>query len=118
MGVDRGKSANGVILVSDIGWNRTMKAGQIVARHQIEIVSVPDLSIANQRTGTLLVKPYRGAICGSDIPYFTLQYPSYPLPLGQSLHECIGFVVDSKSSRFKEGDEVLSFPIGQTGLAE
>ena len=95
-----------------------MKAGQIVARHQIEIVSVPDLSIADQRTGTLLVKPYRGAICGSDIPYFTLQHPSYPLPLGQSLHECIGFVVDSKSSRFKEGDEVLSVPIGQTGLAE
>ena len=95
-----------------------MKAGQIVAQHQIEIVSAPDIDFTDEPDGTLLIKPYQGAVCGSDIPYFTLRHPVYPLPVGQSLHECIGFVTASKSPKFKEGDEVLSVPFGETGLAE
>ena len=95
-----------------------MKVGQIVAQHQIEIVEAPIPDISTQPDGTLLVKPYQGAVCGSDIPCFTLEHPNYPLEIGKSLHECIGFVVASKSPTLKEGDEVLSVPFGQAGLAE
>ena len=84
-----------------------MKVGQIVARHQIEIIEAPIPEISTQPDGTLLVKPYQGAVCGSDIPCFTLEHPNYPLEIGKSLHECIGFVVASKSPTLKEGDEVL-----------
>ena len=42
----------------------------------------------------------------------------YPLPVGLSLHECVGVVVESASSDFQEGDFVLALPFDQYGFFE
>ena len=66
--------------------------------------STPDISSDPQ--GTVLVKSYQSAICGSDMPLFDLKHPegSYPLSLGRSIHECIGTIASSNSNRFDVGD--------------
>ena len=39
-------------------------------------------------------------------------------PVGLSLHECVGVVVESASSDFQEGDFVLALPFDQYGFFE
>ena len=97
-----------------------MKAAHIVAPRQIEIVDVEEPDISSAPEGTIIIKTELTAICGSDMPHFVLERPAsaYPLNIGMSIHECIGVVVDSKSRRFKVGDEVLALPRGIGGLAE
>ena len=97
-----------------------MKAAQIVAPRQIEIIDVDVPDISSEPEGTVLIKSYRSAICGTDMPLFALERPAsdYPLAPGLSIHECIGVIAASKSARFKEGDEVLALPRGSGGLAE
>jgi len=88
-----------------------MKAGQIVAPGKVELVDIDLPDISSQPDGSLIIKNHYGSVCGSDIPYFAKRLDSdFPLVPGLSLHECIGFVIESKSKRFKEGDEVLSVP--------
>lgn len=97
-----------------------MKAAQIVAPRKFEIVEIgkPDISYAPQ--GSILVKVEKAAICGSDMPAFTYERPAseYPLNPGVSIHECIGVVAETKSERYKEGDEVLALPENHNGLME
>jgi threonine dehydrogenase-like Zn-dependent dehydrogenase len=97
-----------------------MKAAQIVGPRKIEIIEVEMPDISKSPPGSLLVKVQHSAICGSDLPHFAYELPmdTYPLPAGFSIHECIGTIIESDSDRFKEGDEVLSLPYDNRGLAD
>lgn len=97
-----------------------MKAAQIVAPRRFEIVDVGHPDIKREKAGSVLIKTYRSALCGSDMPPFAQDRPAadYPLLAGLSMHECIGTVAETNSGRFKEGDEVLSIPRDRNGLAE
>ncbi|MDY7031447.1 MAG: zinc-binding dehydrogenase [Thermodesulfobacteriota bacterium] len=96
-----------------------MKAAQIVGPEMIEIIDVKRPDISEAPPGSVLVKVQRSAICGSDLPRFATHYSKdeYPLPVGLSIHECIGIIAETKSERFKEGDKVLSLPHDDRGLA-
>src|SRR5258706_12744442 len=93
-----------------------MKAGQITARGRIELVD------AGRRRalvdGEVIVAPQTACLCGSDIPYFSEAQERYPLPVGLSLHEIVGRVIDSSGSTFRVGDRVLAMPLGLRGLFE
>ena len=61
------------------------------------------------------------SICGSDI---LLEYDAelpeehYPFLHGAPMHECAGVVLDSKSSKYKNGDRVIVFPENVDGMQE
>ncbi len=97
-----------------------MRAGQIVAPLQIEIVDIEQPNLADYPDGTVMIKTAHSAICGTDMPSFVLEHPaeSYPLGPGLSIHEAIGIVVESTSDKFKAGDEVLALPRYIGGLSE
>ena len=97
-----------------------MRAGQIVAPRQIEIIDIDQPNLADYPDGTIMIKTVHSAICGSDMPSFVLEHPaeSYPLQPGLSIHEAIGVVTDSKSDKFRVGDEVLALPRHIGGLSE
>jgi L-iditol 2-dehydrogenase len=100
-----------------------MLAGQITGARRLEMIEIP---IPEIEKGEILVQLQVGSICGSDLPYFLFNksHPalaglSTPLPPTLSLHELLGFVAQSRSEQFKEGDRVLALPtIPHTGLAE
>ena len=97
-----------------------MKAAQIVAPRQIEMIDIDKPDISSDLEGSVLIKNHMNAICGTDMPSFVLERPAdaYPLSPGMTIHECIGEVVESKSDRFKEGDAVLALPGRPGGLSE
>ena len=97
-----------------------MKAAHIVSHRQIEVYEAEDPKVDSLRDGSVVIKTHMTAICGTDSPRFTMQYPDedYPQKIGLSIHECIGTVTASKSGRFKEGDEVMALPREIGGLAE
>ena len=97
-----------------------MKAAQIVAPRQIEMIDVDRPDISSDPEGAVLIKNHMNAICGTDMPSFVMEHPAdaYPLSPGMTIHECIGEVVESKSDRFKEGDAVLALPGRPGGLSE
>lgn len=90
------------------------------------------------KPGDVQVKLQKTCLCGSDIPYFGYDQQRlsdegkrnpyghvtydrdkvYPLPVGLSLHECVGVVTESASDLFKEGDFVLALPFHQYGFFE
>ena len=57
-----------------------MKAGQIVAPRQIEIIDIEKPDLADYPDGTVMIKTLHSAICGTDMPSFALEHPadSYP----------------------------------------
>jgi L-iditol 2-dehydrogenase len=114
-----------------------MKAAQIVAPKTIEIVEVDEPDLKKSELGMLKVRVERACLCGSDSPWFAYDLVSsdksiptrwknnnsddgsvYPLKPGMAIHECLGTVIQSTSSKFKEGDMVLAMPPGQAGLCE
>lgn len=97
-----------------------MKVGQIVAPRHIEIIDIEKPNLADYPDGTVMIQTRHSAICGSDMPGFELEHPpeNYPLQPGLSIHEAIGVVTDSRSDRFKAGDEVLALPRQIGGLSE
>jgi threonine dehydrogenase-like Zn-dependent dehydrogenase len=97
-----------------------VKAAQIVAPRQIEMIDIDKPDISSDPEGSVLIKTQMNAICGTDMPWFAMERPAsdYPLSLGTTIHECIGVVAASKSDRFKEGDAVLALPGRIGGLAE
>jgi threonine dehydrogenase-like Zn-dependent dehydrogenase len=97
-----------------------VKAAQIVAPRQIEMIDIDKPDISSDPEGTVLIKNHMNAICGTDMPSFVLEQPAdaYPLSPGMTIHECIGEVAESKSDRFKEGDAVLALPGRPGGLSE
>ncbi len=97
-----------------------MKAAQIVAPRQIEMIDIDKPDISSDPEGSVLIKNQMNAICGTDMPSFAMERPAdaYPLSPGMTIHECIGVVTASKSDRFKEGDAVLALPGRPGGLSE
>ena len=116
-----------------------MKAAQIVAPKQVEIIEIPEPQLDDTVSGMLKVKIERACLCGSDSPWFAYDHrvkensiPTrwtpkgetsknesvYPLRPGLAIHECLGTVVASTSTKFKPGDLVLAMPPGQAGLCE
>ncbi len=100
-----------------------MKAGQVVAQEQIEIVEAerPDLALEKTNPEGLkdlvLVRTVNAAICGSDHPLFTgpANYPAAP---GVSLHESIGIIEKSWADGCREGDLAMVLPSGSSAMAE
>jgi threonine dehydrogenase-like Zn-dependent dehydrogenase len=96
-----------------------MRAGQITGRGRIELVDVvPGGTGRSLADGEVIVALETGCLCGSDIPYFSEAQERYPLPVGLSLHEIVGRVIDSSSRTFQAGDRVLAMPLGLLGLYE
>lgn len=97
-----------------------MKAAHIVAPRQLEYVETPIPSLDGLPGEPILVKLHAGVLCASDFPRWTGGEfnVTFPRPLGDSLHECVGEVVASRSPRFREGDLVLAIPYDQRGLTE
>jgi threonine dehydrogenase-like Zn-dependent dehydrogenase len=117
-----------------------VKAGQIVAPRLIKVIDVDEPQISEP--GHVKIQMERACLCGSDMPFWNydhnaiveegLRNPAlqrlpfidynegdpYPMRVGQSIHECLGTVVESSSDRFKEGDFVLALPEVHTGLCE
>jgi threonine dehydrogenase-like Zn-dependent dehydrogenase len=117
-----------------------MFAAQIVAQRLIRLVDVDEPTLAQD--GQVKIRMERGCLCGSDSPLFNydlnalfdesqrspekrrfipfVDYDTdpYPMRVGQSIHECLGTVVESTSDRFKEGDFVLALPNAHDGLVE
>ena len=108
---------------------------QITGPRKVEIIEV-EMPVLKE--GDVRVRIQKTCLCGSDIPYFGYdqqklldegkpnaaghidysQSNVYPLPVGLSLHECVGVVVESASSDFQEGDFVLALPFDQYGFFE
>lgn len=97
-----------------------MKAAHIVAPRQLEIVDVPIPSLDDLSGESVLVRLHAGVLCASDFPRFLggAFNVTFPRPVGDSLHECIGEVVESRSGRFRSGDRVLAIPPDQRGMSE
>lgn len=118
-----------------------MKAAIINAPQSIHLVEIDDPTLTDCPTDHIIVRLQRGCLCGSDSPFFShdlthvkeeapehlTMYSDfleldgeevYPLRTGMSLHECVGTVVASSSSKFNEGDFVLALPMNQNGYQE
>ncbi|MCX8124501.1 MAG: zinc-binding dehydrogenase [Spirochaetes bacterium] len=94
-----------------------MRAARIVAprRFSVDNDPIPDCPDAHVR-----VKLLKAAICGSDFPYFSKDYPkeSYPLPPGYPGHECLGVIEASRVKHIKEGTLVMYYPPFLDGYKE
>ncbi len=97
-----------------------MKSARISAPRSLEFVETPVPLLADIPGEPVLVRLHAGVLCASDFPRFLggAFYVDFPRPLGDSLHECIGEVVESRSPRFQPGDMVLAIPPDQRGLSE
>jgi len=97
-----------------------MKALQVDRPREFRQVQVPVPRILEGDEYGVLVHAEWGALCGSDIPFFTgsKRFREYPMLPGAPIHECVGEVVESYSDRFSPGDRVLSIPDDNRGLAE
>ena len=95
-----------------------MLSGRIVAKGDIRLVETDEPRLAEGETGKIIFQPEITCLCGSDLPYFVEDQPSYPLLDGLSLHEMVGTVIASSGERFRPGEKVLAVPIEQVGLFE
>lgn len=97
-----------------------MNALQVFQPRLFQLVQVPVPELEPGPAGRILVRTEWVSLCGSDIPFFTgnKRFKSYPLPVGNPIHECVGRVVLSNSERFHPGDRVVAIPEGDQGLAE
>ena len=97
-----------------------MKTLQVVRPRSFAIVQAPVPHLTDGDPEKILVRTAWVSMCGSDIPFFTgsKRFRSYPLAIGAPIHECVGQVVESQSSLFEPGDQVISIPEGDQGLAE
>lgn len=97
-----------------------MKSARISSPRTLEFVETPLPDLSDIEGEPVLVRLHAGVLCASDFPRFLggAFYVDFPRPLGDSLHECIGEVAESRSPRFKKGDLVLAIPPEQRGLSE
>ena len=96
-----------------------VKTARVVAPRKIEVLDAPEPKVEDFPDGSIVIQTHLTAICGTDSPAFVLPRPesAYPLNIGMSIHECIGTVAASRSSRFQEGDEVLGLPRGDEAFS-
>jgi threonine dehydrogenase-like Zn-dependent dehydrogenase len=94
-----------------------MRALQLLKPRLFQTVDIACPEIGDDQ---ILVRLEGAVLCGSDIPKFTGMWRGlqYPLPPGMPIHECVGIVTESRSSRFQVGDPVVAVPRGDQGLAE
>lgn len=101
-----------------------MLAGHFVSRRQVELVQIaePQLPTGDALPGQIVFQPEMTCLCGSDLPFFDGEFEGhpvdYPQPVGMSLHEMVGTVIDTNGKRWKPGTRVLAVPVGQHGLFE
>ena len=118
-----------------------MKVAQIVSPRSIQLIEWDDLDLNHCPPDHVIVRLQRACLCGSDSPFFTCDLSRlreespekltvesdfiesdgedvYPLRAGFSLHECVGTIIVSTSSKFKEGDFVLALPVYHNGYQE
>ena len=84
-----------------------MRAVQIVAPRQIELVELPMPSMG---PGQVLTRTALASICGSDWPVALFGRPdvTYPLDVGRPCHEIVSIVEASDVPELRPGDRVLS----------
>ena len=56
-----------------------MKAAQIVAPRQIEMIDTDKPDISSDPEGAVLIKTQMNAICGTDMPWFAMEQSSVGL---------------------------------------
>ena len=114
-----------------------MKAVQIVSPRTIEIVETEEPQLPSDGNGFVKVRMLRGCLCGSDLPYFYLNFDReperaksltgeletgrdsyYPLLIGQSMHECVGRIVESNSDQIRVGALAIAGPPAMSGFRE
>ncbi len=94
-----------------------MYAGEFHEACQARIVEIDGPGRAVDAEGpSILFEPELACLCGSDLLYYEGTYPEYPCHVGQSLHEMIGRVVETRGSRFQVGDRVLCVPVEHYGF--
>jgi threonine dehydrogenase-like Zn-dependent dehydrogenase len=100
-----------------------MLAGQLTDRCRIELVEVPEPVLGSEpmpgSPGDILFQPEMSCLCGSDLPYFNgerPEMPTFPSPVGYSLHEMVGTVLATNGRKFRPGDKVLAVPVKQRGF--
>ena len=101
-----------------------MLAGQFTAPRKIELVDIdePSLSAPDTPPDSMIFQPEMTCLCGSDLPFFDGDFEGhdipYPQPVGMSLHEMVGTVIDTNGTRWKPGQRILAVPVRQHGLFE
>ncbi len=97
-----------------------VKSASISRPGCLDLVDVPVPDLEQIPGEPILVRLHAGVLCASDFPRFLggAFNVDFPRPLGDSLHECIGRVVASRSPRFQPGDMTLAIPPDQRGLSE
>lgn len=97
-----------------------MLAAHIISPRRLEMIECAPPSLDGVPGEPVLVRLHGGVLCASDFPRYVggAFNVEFPRPIGDSLHECIGEIVDSRSARFKPGDRVLSIPPDQRGMSE
>ena len=99
-----------------------MLAGQFTSRRRIELLDVEEPQLPDDTPGMMIFQPEMTCLCGSDLPFFDGDFEGhdiqYPQPLGKSLHEMVGTVVETNGSRWQPGTRVLAVPEEQQGLWE
>jgi L-iditol 2-dehydrogenase len=93
-----------------------MRAAQYMAPGVVALVDRPEPSCG---PGQALVCVERVGICGSDLHTLHDSPPElFPFLAGQSGHECVGTVVESRTPELEDGRRVLIIPPRADGLSE
>jgi L-iditol 2-dehydrogenase len=93
-----------------------VRAAQYQSPGLLSLVEVP---APDCESGQVLVWIERAGICGSDL-HMLYDSPRevFPLPAGQSGHECVGIVVESQAPTFMPGERTLVIPPYADGFSE
>jgi len=97
-----------------------MNALHLVQPRSFVNIQVPVPKLGSGNPEQILIRTNWVSMCGSDIPFFTgnQRIKHYPLAPGAPIHECVGLVVESQSTRFQPGDWVIAIPENNQALAE
>ena len=97
-----------------------MNALHLVQPRSFVNIQVPVPKLGSGNPEQILIRTNWVSMCGSDIPFFTgsQRIKHYPLAPGAPIHECVGQVVESQSTRFQPGDWVIAIPENNQALAE
>lgn len=99
-----------------------MLAGQFTAPRKVELIEIEEPQLDSNENGQIIFQPEMTCLCGSDLPFFDGHFEgheiTYPQPVGKSLHEMVGTVVETNGTRWKPGQRILTVPEEQMGLWE
>jgi L-iditol 2-dehydrogenase len=97
-----------------------INALQLVKPRIYQPVQIPAPDLSSAIPGSILVRTRWVSLCGSDIPFFTgaKRGMTFPYLAGAPVHEVVGQVISSSSTKIRAGEIVLAIPDGNQGLAE